>query len=95
MAVGHGIRYGEFLQSRRAGCLNDSDICYVMAHHGVKLYTHGVTLGSVNVMRAENAVGDSVLASFIRRGKPREICGKLFAVKEVYSLVNYFYHVVR
>lgn len=69
VAIGHGVRDRELLESARTGGLDDADISDVMRCHGVETDLKLGSFTAFNIMRAKDAVSDSVLAGFIFAGK--------------------------
>ena len=92
MAVGHRVGDGEFIQAGGTGCLNDADVCDVVAHHGIELDAHFVTLAAVYIVAAKNSVSNGVFSCLCGRGQVLRICGKLFAIKQINAFVNNFNH---
>ena len=50
VAVGHGIRQGEFLQATGASCLNDAHISDVVRHHRIEANAHLLSFSPVNIV---------------------------------------------
>ena len=94
MAVGHCVRQRELLQSACACCLYNSYVSDVVRHHSVEADAHLLTLRSVHVVRAEDAVSDSVFASFVRC-QTFIIVANFGTIEEIDSVINKFYHNVK
>ena len=60
VAVGHGVRQRELLEAAGARCLDDADVRDVVRHHRVEPDTHFLALAAIDVMGAENSIGDRV-----------------------------------
>ena len=69
VAVGHCVGQGELLETTGAGGLDNAHVGDVVRHHRVKADAHFLTLAAIYVVRAQDAVGDGVLTSLVRRGK--------------------------
>ena len=91
VAVCHSVRQRELLQTACACCLNDSNICNIVRHHCVEADAHLLSLRAVHVVRAEDAVGDSVLASFVGC-HAFVLVANFGTVEEIDSVINKFYH---
>ena len=69
VAVCHGVRDRELLESAGAGGLDDAYIGDVVLCHGIETDLKLGSFTSFNIMRAKDAVSDGVLAGFVFAGK--------------------------
>ena len=92
VAVGHGIRQGEFLETTGAGGLNDAHVGDVVRCHCVETNAHLLTLRAVHVVCAENAVGDGFFTCFVGSGQASSVVHDFLSVEEINSMFDKFYH---
>ncbi len=92
VAVGHGVRDGELLQSAGAGRLDDAYISNVMRHHGIESDAHFLPLSAVHIVGTQDSVGDSVFAGLIRRWHSGGIVNDCLAIQKIDTVWNQFYH---
>ena len=80
VAVGHCVGQGELLETTGAGGLDNAHVGDVVRHHRVKADAHLLALAAVHVVTAQDAVGDGVLTSLVRRGKTSSISANFVTV---------------
>ena len=92
VAVGHGIRNREFLETAGARRLDDAHIRDVVGNHRIKTDTHFLALGAVDVVGTEDSVGDGVFAGLVRRRQACRVGNDRLPVQEIHTVRNQFYH---
>ncbi len=92
VAVGHGIRNREFLETAGARRLDDTHIRDVVGDHRIETDTHFLALGAIDVMGTEDSVGDGVFAGLVRRRQACRVGNDRLPVQEVHTVRNQFYH---
>ena len=80
VAVGHCIGQGELLETTGAGGLDNAHVGDVVRHHRVEADAHLLALAAVNIVTAQDAVGDGVLTGLVRRGKTGGISANFVTV---------------
>ena len=92
VAVGQGVRQGELLQARGAGCLDDAYVSDVVAHHGIEADVHCFALSALRVVRAQYLVRNGLFACRLGSGQPVVAVGYVLAVEQINTVVDEFNH---
>ena len=92
VAVGHCVRQRELLEAAGAGRLDDAHVSDVMGDHRIKTDAHFLALAAVDVMGAENSIGDRVFTGLVRRRQSCRVGDDRLSVQEIHTMRNQFYH---